>query len=226
MNYAGSGIGFSFGSVTFRLVSHRMVFVWPGIYSGVSGRKEEAALVSKTAGRPLRIVRGVLLASLAAICLFLVAIGSWPAFGLLMILAPLFKALSDARLTFFAPWLRQVMIYYLMTVYRVGFLLGLQAAIIPLAFAVFPAGFLLLILNLITGLVGLSSDRPLTESLFLCAALDLDASLCVPAVIGLHLAQLALAWIAIKKGGRLFDRLISLHARVMEWFTAWLHPPE
>ena len=171
-------------------------------------------------------MRGILLGSLALICLFLVAIRSWPALGLLIILAPLFKALSDARLTFFAPWLRQVVIYYLMTVYRVGFLLGLQAAIIPLAFAVFPAGFFLLILNLITGLAGLSMDRPLEESLFLCTALDLDESLCVPAVIGFHLAQLALAWLAIKKGERLFDRLISVHSRAMEWFTAWLHPPE
>ncbi len=181
-------------------------------------------MVPERSGRRLRLLRALLLGLLSLFCLFLVIIRSGPALGLLVLLVPLFKAFSAARLTSFSHWLHQLIVYYLKTVYRVVFLLGAQAAIIPLAFAIFPAGFFLLALNLISLAVGLWGTGPFEESLFLCVALDLDEASCVLAVVGVHLVQLTLVWLAVKKGERFLDRLVVLYARGDDWIETWLPP--
>lgn len=108
---------------------------------------------------------------------------------------------------------------YALYAFQANYLLLVQFATIPIAFALYPAGFFLQLMSLIDGAVHLFS-RTTPDSLpLLCNWFKVGEAACGPALVSFHVGHLILALVGIKFGEKALDKAADWYAVGMEWLA-------
>ncbi len=123
----------------------------------------------------------------------------------------------------YARWLRAhgldgaalLMLY----AFRIYGMLAIQFTFIPLAFALFPVGFLLQIVS-IADLLVRRGEQP-----WLCASVHLQSPACPPALVSFHIGHWLLVVAALKYGQTLFDGAADLYHAGIIWIAQRLKEP-
>ncbi len=137
------------------------------------------------------------------------------------LLVPLVMALIDLFQGAFRRTPVNLALAFLVHLWRIYGMLLIQFTFIPLAFALFPAGFLLQLIGLVD--LGMRQiGRYAGESPVLCMWANVEPVMCAPALWGFHLGHVALVAFAILYGERLFNKTADWYAVSLKWLVARL----
>jgi hypothetical protein len=134
----------------------------------------------------------------------------------LTLLVPVFMVGVDLYRHTYAPTLSNFGLGFLLYAFRIYGMLAIQFTLISLAFALFPAGFLLQIFS-IADLLVRRGERP-----WLCGSVNLQPPTCTPALVGFHIGHLLMAAAALRYGPTLFDRAAEAYHGVIAWLAQHL----
>jgi hypothetical protein len=97
------------------------------------------------------------------------------------------------------------------------YILLVQLGTIPIAFALFPAGFFLQLMSIIEGAVRFFSPTTPDSLPLLCNWFKIGEAACGPALVSFHVGHLILAILGAKYGERLLDKAADGYAAGLEW---------
>jgi hypothetical protein len=137
----------------------------------------------------------------------------------LTLLVPLFMVGVDFYRHTYARTLSNFGFGFLLYTFRIYGMLAIQFTFIPLAFALFPAGFLLQIFS-IADLLVRRGERP-----WLCGSVHLQPPACIPALVSFHVGHLLVAGAAFKYGAMLFDGAADVYHAGIAWLAQHLKEP-
>ncbi|MCA9922758.1 MAG: hypothetical protein KC421_10310 [Anaerolineales bacterium] len=108
---------------------------------------------------------------------------------------------------------------FVLYTFRIYGMLAIQFTFIPLAFAIFPAGFFLQFLGIVD-FVARQFGRFIGERPWLCEWGNINQPACTPALLGFHIGHLLLVVVALKYGQTLFDAAADRYRVGLEWLAA------
>ncbi len=141
----------------------------------------------------------------------------------LTLLVPLVMVIIDLARQNIKRTARNFLLGFCLYAFRIYGLLLIQFVTIPVAFALFPAGFFLQLLSLGDLVARWGFGMFVAERPLLCEWLNLLDS-CTPGLISLHVGHLILALLAAKFGPALFDQASDWYKNGLEKMSGWLEP--
>lgn len=146
----------------------------------------------------------------------------WLILPWLTLLVPLAMALIDFAKGNIARTPASLLLGFVTYLYQIYGMLLIQFITIPIAFALFPTGFLLQFLSIADAIARSVFNIYTADLPLLCNWFNLDGDTCTPALIGLHVGHLVLAWLAVRYGQQAVDQLSDWYAQGLHQLTSRL----
>lgn len=116
--------------------------------------------------------------------------------------------------------LRNLIVGYTIYAFKIYFLLIAQFIYVPIAFALFPAGFFLQLISIAEAAIRwfqAESGLPI-----LCQWSNIEPPYCLPALFTFHIGHLILAYLGAKHGDQILDRWGGWLQTVIEAMDSWM----
>jgi hypothetical protein len=141
---------------------------------------------------------------------------SWAVLIWLTLLVPLVMVLIDLFQKNYKRNMRNFGLGYALYTFRIYGMLAIQFTIIPVAFALFPAGFFIQFLSLFD--LGMRLfGHPIGDLPMLCNWTGVSNSICPQTVFGLHVGHLILAGLAAYFGETIFNKMSDGYVFGLKW---------
>lgn len=143
-------------------------------------------------------------------------------FPLLFLVVPLIAIVIDMVQRTVRATLRNLIFGYAIYAYKIYVLILGQFIYIPIAFALFPAGFFLQFLSIVDMIVRWFDLAPTDPTPLLCDWGNVPIDYCAPALVGFHIGHLILAVIAAMYSDKLLDMWANLLGNGIEALESWI----
>jgi hypothetical protein len=143
----------------------------------------------------------------------------WRIIFMLLPLVPLVAATFDIAQGTMRPSARNLLVGFLLYTFRLVFLLGVQLAVIPIAFLLGPVWLFAIFFTVADIVVRLPPGAEQLSVPTLCYWAKIGHPYCVPALIVYHLVSVVLAFLALRYGERLLDASAVWYQRATEWLA-------